>query len=81
MHLLLGLLCAPLLASAPADGGGGGEPAPVQHGPEVSESKHDSSPPLREIPPATRKPGKRVHPVKRIPRPAPKPKPEDGGAR
>ena len=53
----------------------------MQHGPEVSESKHDSSPPLREIPPATRKPGKRVHPVKRIPRPAPKPKPEDGGAR
>ncbi len=80
MHPLVGILCAPLLASAPADGGGW-EPAPVQRGPEVSESKHDSSPPLREIPAAMRKPGKRVHPVKRIPRPAPKPKPEDGGAR
>jgi hypothetical protein len=76
MNAWAGILCAPLLAATPTDGGG--EPVPVQRGPEVSGSKHDSSPPLREIPPATRKPGKRVHPVKRLPRPAPKP--EDGGA-
>ena len=74
----IGLLCVPLLAAAD---GGGGEPVPVQRGPEVTGSKHDSSQPLREIPPATRKPGKRVHPVKRIPRPAPKPTPDDGGSR
>jgi hypothetical protein len=47
---------------------------PVQTNPEVGESRHDSSPPLKDIPPAKRMPGKRVHPVRRIPRP-----PADGG--
>jgi hypothetical protein len=47
---------------------------PVQTNPEVGESEHDSSPPLRDIPPAKRAPGKRVHPVRRIPRP-----PSDAG--
>jgi hypothetical protein len=43
---------------------------PVKRGPDVSESQqHDTSPPLRDIPPAKRKPGKKVHPVKPIPRP------------
>lgn len=72
MNHWLAVLCAPLLAGEPTKGA----PIPVQRGPEVSGAVHDSSPPLREIPPAPSQPGKRVHPVKRIPRPAPKP---DGG--
>jgi hypothetical protein len=50
----------------------GGSP-PVQRNPEVGTAHNDSSPPLREIPPAKRKKGKRVHPVKPIPRPKPSP--------
>jgi hypothetical protein len=49
--------------------------APVQRNPDVSEAQHDTSPPLREIPPAEHKPGTRVHPVLPVPRPAP----EDAG--
>jgi hypothetical protein len=52
-----------------------GEP-PVQKEPEVGESRHDISPPLREIPPAEPQKGLRVHPVKPVPRPKP---PPDGG--
>jgi len=57
-----------------------GEPAPpkgqapapeVQRGAEVSGSRSDTSPPLRDLPPAPRRPGRRVHPVKPLPRPAP----------
>ena len=52
----------------------GGTPPPKPQEPEVSGSSHDTSPPLREIPPATRQEGHRVHPVKPVPRPSP-----DGG--
>ena len=38
---------------------------------KVSGSRSDKSPPLTEIKPAERKPGRRVHPVKPIPRPKP----------
>jgi hypothetical protein len=57
--------------------GGTPEP-PVQRNPEVGEAQHDTSPPLRDIPPAPRKPGYRVHEVKPIPRPKPPPQ-DDGG--
>jgi hypothetical protein len=78
----VGLFCAPLCATLfTAAGGGSGEPVPVQREPQVTGSRHDSSKPLRDLPPAERKPGKRVHPVKRIPRPAPKPSPEGGSLR
>lgn len=53
-----------------------GEPPPVTRNPEVGESRHDISPPLRDIPPAKRRKGHRVHPVKPLPRPKP---PPDGG--
>ncbi|HEY6908516.1 MAG TPA: hypothetical protein VI356_04045 [Myxococcales bacterium] len=53
-----------------------GEPPPVDRNPEVGESRHDISPPLRDIPPAKRRKGHRVHPVKPLPRPKP---PPDGG--
>jgi hypothetical protein len=53
----------------------GGEP-PVTRNPEVGESRHDISPPLRDIPPAKRRKGHRVHPVNPLPRPKP---PPDGG--
>lgn len=59
--------------TGPSEQSDAGAP-PVQTNPEVGESQHDTSPPLREIPPAKREPGKRVHPVRRIPRPA-----QDGG--
>ena len=47
---------------------GDGDP-PVQGNPSVSDSRHDTSPPLRDIPPAERKPGFVIHEVKPIPRP------------
>jgi hypothetical protein len=50
-----------------------GEPPPVQKDPEVGESRHDISPPLRDIPPAEPQKGLRVHPVKPVPRPKPPP--------
>jgi hypothetical protein len=72
-------LAAEALAFAIACQGGPGTPPdqndagspPVQTNPEVGESQHDSSPPLRDIPPAKREPGQRVHPLRRIPRPPP----------
>ena len=60
------------LVAAAALAQDGGSP-PVQRNPEVGTARNDSSPPLREIPPAKRKKGKRVHPVKPIPRPKPAP--------
>lgn len=70
----------PLLLSLLAMAGPGPEtqpPAPeTQRGPEVTGSRSDTSPPLRDIPPAKREPGQRVHPWRRIPRPAP----EEGAA-
>lgn len=57
-----------LVVVASADGS---DKPPEQKNPEVSESKHDTSPPLRDIPPAKRLPGQRVHPVRPIPRPRP----------
>ncbi len=45
----------------------------MQRNPEVGTAHNDSSPPLREMPPARRKKGKRVHPVKQIPHPKPPP--------
>jgi hypothetical protein len=62
-------LLAALLAMS--DAGKGTPQEPVQTGPEVSGSRSDSSPPLREIPPADPQPGQRVHPWRRIPRPHP----------
>jgi hypothetical protein len=62
--LMLGIACE-------GPDGGPKEP-PVQRNPDVSESQHDSSPPLREIPPAPHKPGPpRVIPVKPIPHHSP----------
>jgi hypothetical protein len=52
----------------------GGTPPTKVQGPEVTGSQSDSSPPLRDIPPAKRQEGHRVHPVKPLPRPSP-----DGG--
>jgi hypothetical protein len=47
----------------------GGTPDPkVERNPDVGESRHDTSPPLTEIPPVPHPPGKRVHPVLPIPR-------------
>ena len=70
-----------LLASCLPDGGTpeAGQP-PVQRGPEVSEGHGGSpSPPLRDLPPATRRPGHRVHRVLPLPRPKPANEPKDGG--
>jgi hypothetical protein len=60
-------LLAALLAMS--DAGKGTAQEPVQTGPEVTGSRSDSSPPLREIPPKDPQPGRRVHPWRRIPRP------------
>ncbi len=62
--------------------GGTSEPRepPVQRNPEVGEAQHDSSPPLRDIPPAPHTPGQRVHEVKPIPHRKP-PAQEDGGTK
>jgi len=37
----------------------------------VTGSQSDTSPPLRDIPPAKRQEEKRIHPVKPLPRPHP----------
>lgn len=66
------LSCAPLAARCEGDPDGGSDYR-EQRGPEVSEGRHDSSPPLRDIPPAPRQTGHRVHEVKPIPRPHPPP--------
>lgn len=52
---------------------------PVQRGPEVSGSRSDASPPLKDIPPAKRSTKRRVHPVKPLPRPKPIAEEGDGG--
>jgi hypothetical protein len=63
------ILYAAAIAAA-LQGQDGGPPAPpVQRNPEVGESRHDTSPPLRDLPPAQERPGKRVHPVLPLPRP------------
>jgi hypothetical protein len=66
-----------MLAIACQDGGS--KEPPVQRNPDVSEAQHDTSPPLRDIPPAQRQPGPpRVIPVKPLPRPPPAPAPDAG---
>ena len=92
--MVSGILLAALLAMTGSDGdrpGAAPQPAAteqpaaaeppgpaVQHGPEVSGSRSDTSPPLRDIKAAPEKPGKRVHPWRHIPRPRPPPKPGKG---
>ena len=71
----LALLALPVLA-CPDGADGGDESPPVQRGPQVGESRHDTSPPLRDIPPVPHPPGQRVHTVKPLPRPKPAPPPE-----
>jgi hypothetical protein len=54
------------------DGGAGVRPreeVQTQTGPEVSGSRSDVSPPLRDLKPTPEPPGHRVHPWRRIPRP------------
>jgi hypothetical protein len=70
MRSLILLGAALLNANCQTDGG-----EPKKQGAQVSDAKHDSSPPLTEIPPAKEKEGQRVHPVK----PLPRPKPQDAG--
>lgn len=65
------LLAPALLLGCATDSGTGGTGPDVQQGPEVSGSRNDTSPPLRDIPPAKNPPGKRIHEVKPIPRPKP----------
>lgn len=61
-----------LIACNAADGGVDDGGPPVQRNPEVTnEERHDTSRPVREIPPQPHPPGHRVHEVKRIPRPPP----------
>ena len=69
--LRLAMLALPVLAQPD----GGEEQPPVQRNPQVGESRSDTSPPLRDIPPAPRQPGHRVHEVKPVPRPRPQPPP------
>ena len=69
------LRAAAIAAALHCQVGGPSEP-PVQRNPEVGESRHDTSPPLRDLPPAQEQPGKRVHPV--LPLPRPKPAPDAG---
>ncbi len=64
----LAALSLALTASA-CESDAGTPPPEKQQGPEVTGSQSDSSPPLRDIPPAKRQEGKRVHPVKPLPRP------------
>ena len=66
-------IAAEVLALAVLSQDAGTPEPPVQRDPEVSESRHDSSPPLRDIPPAPQRPGKRIHEVKPLPRPRPAP--------
>jgi hypothetical protein len=68
MRKLVALSLA-LTATAACESDGGTPPG--QKGPEVTGSQSDSSPPLRDIPPAKRQEEKRVHPVKPLPRPPP----------
>lgn len=65
------LVAISLALSATACESDGGAAEPPKQAPDVSGSRSDSSPPLREIPPVKRREGKRVHPVKPLPRPAP----------
>jgi hypothetical protein len=67
----LAALSLALTATAACESSDGGTPPPEQKGPEVTGSQSDSSPPLRDIPPAKRQDEKRVHPVKPLPRPHP----------
>jgi len=60
------------LSHGQSDGASPPEPK-VERGPKVSASRSSTSPPLREIPPAERKPGLRVIPVKPLPRKQPPP--------
>ena len=74
------VLSALLASGLPDAGTKEPEQPPVQRGPEVSEGRSGPpSPPLRDIPPARRRPGKRVHRVLPIPRPRPAPDPKDAG--
>ena len=61
-----------LMACNPGDGGVDDSAPVVQRNPEVTnEERHDTSRPVRDIPPQPHPPGHRVHEVKRIPRPPP----------
>lgn len=70
---LLGLAVLALPVLAQPDGGE--EQPSVQRNPQVGESRSDTSPPLRDIPPVPHQPGQRVHEVKPVPRPKPQPAP------
>ena len=70
---LVGSALALVLAGPGTDGGADEKDSVVQRSPEVSGGHHDTSPPLRDLPPAERKPGHRVHEVKMLPRPRPGP--------
>ncbi|MFT3913771.1 MAG: hypothetical protein QM704_06585 [Anaeromyxobacteraceae bacterium] len=78
------LVAMALAGDPPADPPDGrtepGTEAPVQRGAEVGGSRHDASPPLRELPPAARRKERRVHPVKPLPRPKPPPADSDAPA-
>jgi hypothetical protein len=60
-----------IVLSTTACDGDAGSPPEQKQGAEVSESRSDSSPPLRDIPPAKRQEGQKVHSVKPLPRPKP----------
>jgi hypothetical protein len=63
-----------------SDGGADGQPPEeVRTGPEVSGSRSDVSPPLRDLKIAPDPPGQRVHPWRRIPRPTHTPPKESTG--
>jgi hypothetical protein len=69
-----------LALSTTACDGDAGSPPEQKQGPDVSESRSDSSPPLRDIPPAKREEGHKVHSVKPLPRPkADEPEAGDAG--
>jgi hypothetical protein len=70
-------LCALLAPGCEQDGGQDAGP-PVQRGAEVSGSRSDTSPPLRDIPPTRESQEKRIHPIGRLPRP-PKEGSDGGG--
>ncbi len=68
------LLAAEALAIAVLCQDGGSTEPPVQRNPDVGESRHDTSPPLTQIPLPPRPPGPpRVHPVLPVPRHHPPP--------
>ena len=65
----LTLVAGPLLVAVLCEADGGPR-EPVQRGPEVTGARSDKSPGrLDEMKPAERKPGRRVHPIKPVPRP------------